>query len=80
MAAVISKKEAIALLKHWQNQGHSLLSLFRVQNGSRGTLMISLPDYVSNQWLTVKGDYASYELALAAFGQWLDDLLAGKLL
>lgn len=56
-----------------------MFSLFRVQSNARGTLMISLPDYVSNQWLTVKGDYASYELALAAFGQWLDDLLTGKL-
>ncbi|MDP4536679.1 hypothetical protein Q3O60_10800 [Alkalimonas collagenimarina] len=76
MAAVISKKEAIALLKHWQNQGHSLLPLFRVQKGTRGTLVITLPDYVSNQWLTVKGNYSSYEMAMAAFGQWLDGFIS----
>ncbi|MDP4535067.1 hypothetical protein Q3O60_02560 [Alkalimonas collagenimarina] len=72
MSDVISKKEAIDLLQHWQKQGHSLLPLFRVQKKNKRHLMITLPDYASNQWFTVAGSYPSYEAALAVFGKWLD--------
>ncbi|MEE2002285.1 hypothetical protein QWY20_12555 [Alkalimonas sp. MEB108] len=72
MSVVIGKKEAIALLQHWQQQGRSLLPLLRVQENSNGTLVITLPDYASNQWFTVKGGYPNYQMAMAAFGQWID--------
>lgn len=74
MSNIISKQEALALLRYWKQQGHSLLPLFRVQQESMHRLVIRLPDYKSNQWFTVAGSYAGYEAALADFGKWLDGL------
>ena len=46
------EQQAIALLKHWQQQGNSVVGLPRVVVEKK-QLRITLPGDTSNQWLLV---------------------------
>ena len=71
----LTEQQAIALLKHWQQQGNSVVGLPRVVVEQK-QLRIALPDYASNQWLLVQGHHASYQEAMARLGRFLDSCIA----
>ncbi|HAW93055.1 MULTISPECIES: hypothetical protein [unclassified Arsukibacterium] len=75
----VSKKQAVAMLRVWQQAGHELPSLAKFSTEKEGnSIIVLIPGYRCNKWYQVGDRFTAYQEAMASIGALLDETKATK--